>query len=294
MPKDIHGILLNSKDWETIKETINICRSLSRTEIAATLCEHMGWYRANKKGKTRECLEWLDRLSEKNLILLPQKMAGRPKGQQTRVARSSRGEPTGPIITELANISPIHLKLVREKPEHQFWNELMDRHHYLGFKTPYGAHLKYLVTSNCGKPLACLQFSSPARRVQPRDEFIGWDDKTRKKNLQKIVQNSRFLILPWVKVKNLASCILAKASSQLSQDWHHAFGQHPVLLETFVEKDRFQGTCYRAANWIYLGETKGRGRMDIEHKAAGSVKSIWIYPLSKALQKHFSEPSHNR
>jgi hypothetical protein len=162
------------------------------------------------------------------------------------------------------------------------WNELVDRHHYLRYRVPVGAHLRYTVRSkHLGETiLACLQWSSPAWKMAARDCWIGWNDHQRKRNLQRIVNHGRFLILPWVAVKGLASKILAMSARQMPCDWKTRYGYRSLLLETLVDAARFRGTCYQAANWIHIGQTAGRGRMDREHKADNpATKNIYVYPL---------------
>jgi hypothetical protein len=160
------------------------------------------------------------------------------------------------------------------------WNELIERYHYLKYKPLPGAQIRYLLFHG-SHLLAALGFSAAAWKVAPRDQFIGWDHWQRRCNLHRIANNSRFLILPWVKVRNLASCILAAAAKRLGHDWMERYGYEPVLLETFVERARFRGTCYRAANWIYVGETQGRGKLDRQHRGLSTVKHIYLYPLRK-------------
>jgi hypothetical protein len=164
------------------------------------------------------------------------------------------------------------------------FKQYIDRYHYIGYRIPFGAHLRYLVESQQlpGRYLACLQFSSPAWTMAPRDAWIGWSAEQRKRNLQFIVNQSRFLILPWVKVKGLASKILSLAARRLPHDWHSVYGYRPLLLETLVDRSRFSGTCYRAGNWIHLGATQGRGRMDRDHAAQDqAIKDIFVYPLCR-------------
>jgi hypothetical protein len=183
----------------------------------------------------------------------------------------------------------LHLEVVRggqadHSGNHALFKELLDRHHYLGYRVPFGASLRYLVRSERAPEnvLACLLWSSPAWKMAARDAWIGWSDGERTRNLQLIVNNSRFLILPWVRVKGLASKILARCTRQLPRDWEKLYGYRPLLLETLVDAGRFRGTCYRAANWIALGQTTGRGRMDREHAAHGeAVKDLYVYPLCR-------------
>ena len=156
---------------------------------------------------------------------------------------------------------------------------MVERHHYLGCRVPFGANLRYGVR-NRDRELACLLWTSPAWKMRARDAWIGWSDEQRQRNLQSIVNNGRFLILPWVRVKGLASKILALSARQMPREWQIRYGHRLLLLETLVDAVRFRGTCYRAANWIYVGQTAGRGRMDREHKNHGqSTKDIYLYPL---------------
>jgi hypothetical protein len=179
---------------------------------------------------------------------------------------------------------PLQLRVVENQQESRQWTELIERHHYLKYRVPVGANLRYLVRSRQREEiiLACLLWSSPAWKMAARDEWIGWSAGQRARQLQLIVNNSRFLVLPWVHVKGLASKILAQSARQLPTDWEQRYGYRPLLLETLVDPQRFRGTCYRAANWIRVGQTCGRGRMDREHKAHGqAVKDIYLYPLTR-------------
>ena len=177
---------------------------------------------------------------------------------------------------------PILLTRVEAKEHRRLWYEYVDRYHYLGYRLPFGVQLRYFIKSGTkqGVILGCLQFSSPAWKMAPRDRWIQWGDEQRKRNLQKIINNSRFLIFPWVKVKNLASSVLAMAVKTIPDDWQSCYGYRPVLMETLVDQKRFKGICYKAANWIHVGATTGRGRMDRENKRHGmAVKEIYVYPL---------------
>ena len=174
---------------------------------------------------------------------------------------------------------PLELALVEGQADSRRWREWVERYHYLGCRVPFGAHLRYWVRHR-ERELACLLWTSPAWKMQARDAWIGWSDPQRQRNLQWIVNQSRFLMLPWVRVKGLASKILALSSRHMPGDWETRYGLRPLLLETLVDAARFRGTCYRAANWIRLGQTAGRGRMDQEHQAHGqAVKDIYVYPL---------------
>jgi hypothetical protein len=198
------------------------------------------------------------------------------------VPLTPHGEPGVPLEGDVGRFAPIGLEPVREPPQRQLFRELVGRHHYLGHAVPFGAHLRYLVWASAPTRVVvgCLQFSSPAWRMAARDRWIGWDDAARRRNLQRVVNNSRFLILPWVRVRNLASTVLAQAAREVARAWPARYGVEPLLLETLVDHRRYPGGCYRAANWIELGITTGRGRMDREHRRHDAApKAVLVYPL---------------
>jgi hypothetical protein len=180
------------------------------------------------------------------------------------------------------------LRLVVGQKDRLLWLELVDRYHYLGHKVPFGAHLRYLIEAGRPTPMVvgCLQVSSPAWKMALRGRWIGWSEEVRKRNLQRVVNNSRFLLLPWVRVRNLASCVLAQMARQLPDEWEETYKLRPLIVETLVDERRFRGTCYRAANWIRLGVTTGRGRMDRNNKLHGAApKVIFVYPLVRSARK---------
>lgn len=255
---------------------------LSRIELAATVCELLGWVRPGGAVKARECREWLEELELAGVLELPERRAGRPRGASTLVPITTRGEPGHALAGSMANIAPLSLERVTGKDERLLWRELVGRYHYLGHAVPYGAQARYLVwaTQPERAVVACVQLSSPAWRMAVRDRWIGWDDATRARGLQRLVCNSRFLIVPWVKVRNLASAILSMVARRVVEDWPQQYGVEPYLLETLVDQERFAGTCYRAAGWTSLGRTSGRGRMDRGHRREGLVpKTVFVYPL---------------
>ena len=195
-----------------------------------------------------------------------------------------RGAPQPPLSRPVHELPGVHLEPVLSRPDSALWNEYIDRYHYLGHTPLPGAQLRYFARWE-DRILALLGFGAPAWKTAPRDRFIGWRPSERERNLQLIVNNARFLILPWVQSKNLASKLLALASRQLPQDWQDRSAYRPVLLETFVETQRFTGACYKAANWIHVGQTQGRGKLDRDHKADLPTKSIWLYPLSRHFRR---------
>ena len=197
-----------------------------------------------------------------------------------------------PVECLARECEPLELALVEGKVESRLWREHVERYHYLGCRVPFGANLRYWVR-NRDRELACLLWTSPAWKMQARDAWIGWSDERRQCNLQWIVNQGRFLILPWVRVKGLASKILALSARQLPHDWQTRYGHRPLLLETLVDAARFRGTCYHAANWIHVGQTTGRGRMDREHENHGrAIKDIYVYPLLRdARQRLCTDPT---
>jgi Domain of unknown function (DUF4338) len=206
------------------------------------------------------------------------------KGPRRVDTSQQRLEPE-PVECAARECEPLELVLVEGEAESRLWREHVERYHYLGCRVPFGANLRYWVR-NRDRELACLLWTSPAWKMQARDAWIGWSDERRQCNLQRIVNQGRFLILPWVRVKGLASKILALSARQMPHDWQARYGHHPLLLETLVDAQRFRGTCYRAANWIHLGQTTGRGRMDREHENHGrAIKDIYVYPLVRDAQQ---------
>jgi hypothetical protein len=287
-PLTFAGREFSSAEMELIRQVTSDFAGLGITEIARTACELLEWKRPSGGLKNPECRRLIEHLAGQGLLRLPERR-GRGAPGPRRVARTARGESQPEIQGSAAEFEPLRLDVVRGgragHPEnHALFKELLDRHHYLGYRVPFGASLRYLVHSERvpGQVLACLLWSSPAWKMAARDAWIGWSDDERTRNLQRIVNNSRFLILPWVRVKGLASKILAACARQLPADWEKLYGYRPLLLETLVDGERFRGTCYRAANWIQLGKTTGRGRMDRQHAAHGeAVKDLYVYPLCR-------------
>ena len=254
---------------------------MSRNELAHTLCELLDWHRPNGGLKTAECRVLLEQMNERALICLPTLRQGRPRGAATVVA-VGEGRVTATLSGALEALQPVWLQPVQTPEQRGLWRQLIERHHYLGHRVPFGAHLRYLIQAapQQATVLGCLQFSSPAWRISARDGWIGWNDATRARHLQRIINNSRFLILPQVQVKNLASHVLALALRTVTTDWETAYGIRPYLAETLVDAARFTGHCYRAANWIDVGQTTGRGRQDRNHERHNACpKRVLLYPL---------------
>jgi hypothetical protein len=267
-----------ASELELIRQVAQEFSALGVTEIARTVCELLEWTRPRGGLKNHECRQLLERLQAAGFLQLPELRKRGGKGPRRPDISAPSSEPA-PVACGVGECEPLELVLVEAPVESRRWREQMERYHYLGCPVPFGAHLRYWVRTE-DRELACLLWTSPAWKMQARDEWIGWSEEQRRGNLQEIVNNGRFLILPWVRVKGLASKILALAARQMPRDWESHYGHHPLLLETLVDPSRFRGTCYRAANWIHIGQTTGRGRMDRGHKAHGqAIKDIYIYPL---------------
>ena len=276
------GRSFSETDLGLVGEIVRGYPTLTRHELAETVAELLEWTRPNGGTKWRECLDLLGKLEEQGAITLPELRATKPRGCRTRDLVTERGEAGQPVVGTVADVKPVRLQMVRRDEDRRLWRELVGRYHYLGHKVPFGAHLRYLVWASRPEEavVGCLQVSSPGWRVAVRDLWIGWDDVTRGKQLQRVVNNSRFLILPWVTVRNLASHVLSLLAGRVVADWEAGYAVRPLLLETFVDSRRFRGTCYRAANWEWLGVTTGRGRMDRDRTRVGcEPKNVYVLPL---------------
>ncbi len=279
------GIGVTDAEMELIRETIRDFGNLSRTELANTLCEFLDWRRPNGGLKAHECRLFLEKLEEWDVLRLPVSK-GKPK-RSAAIAPASE-EDDAPLLGKLGDLGPLALEAVDDPAKQLVWRGYVARHHYLGCKVPFGAHLRYFLRTSLPAPrlVGCLQVSSPAWKMAPRDQWIGWTDAERQRGLQRIVQNSRFLIFPWVKVSYLASAALSLLARRVGNDWEARYAIRPLLMETLVDSSRFRGTCYRAANWIHLGQTTGRGRMDRKHEREGAApKEVFVYPLTRKFRE---------
>jgi hypothetical protein len=251
----------------------------SRRALSKKLCLAWNWVQPNGVLRDMVCRGLLLHLHRAGLIELPpvrftphNPLANRKKPSKIRVDQTL-------VTTRLSKIRPLEIRQVRRTSEEKLFDSLIEEHHYLGYSQPVGEHLKYLVYSK-GRPLACLGWCSAVRHIGCRDRFIGWPADIRQKNLRLMAYNTRFLILPWVRIPYLASHLLGKMAGIISKEWENLY-HHPVhFLETFVDKERFKGTCYKAANWIYLGDTTTRGENGHSFKPNRSIKAVLGYPLS--------------
>jgi hypothetical protein len=280
------GRPLGPQEVELIRQVTRDFRQLALTELAHTICELLEWKRPNGSLKSRECYLFLQALQQRGW--LPWLPAPRPHARRPhQTCLASESEPQTLCEGALAQWLPIKLELIDQAASRQLFQQYIHRYHYLGYRVPYGAQLRYLVRSQqAWRPaLACLLFTSAAWKMAPRDGYIGWSEAARARGLARVVNNSRFLILPWVHIPNLASHVLSQAAKRVKQDWRAHYGVEPVLLETLVDRSRYTGTCYRAANWTSVGLTQGRGRMDRSGKAQGERKEIFLFPLRRDWQQ---------
>lgn len=265
-----------------IREVVATCTGLSRHELARTLSELLGWTRPSGALKEPECVAMLAWLEGAGVLTLPTKHQTKPIGAVTSVPHTARGEPAALLTGRVDMFAPVHVDLVKTAEARQLFRELIGRYHYIGHKVPFGAHRQYLVSVTQPRPMVvgCVQFSSAAWRLHARDAWIGWDDATRERHLPQVVANSRFLLVPWVHIQNLASTTLSLALRRLPADWQAQYGVRPLLVETVVDPARYTGGCYRAANWVEVGETTGRGRDDRQHRRHGVwPKRVFVYAL---------------
>ena len=256
----------------------------SRRTLSTKLCEAWQWRQANGALRDMVCRGLLLMLDRAGRIKLPPVSYVR----HNPLANRARPEPVGidstPIEGGLRNLQPLEFELVRRTGKEPLWNSLLEEHHYLGYEQPVGEHLKYLVLGQ-RRPVACLAWSSAPRHLGSRDRYIGWSAEARRRNVRFIAYNTRFLILPWVKVEHLASHILGRMASRISADWQRIYG-HPIyFLETFVDPEQFLGTCYRAANWVVLGKTTGRGKQSNSYVPNRSIKEVLGYPVAKQFRE---------
>lgn len=286
------GRSVTEADIAFIRHLIATHPGASRRALSKKLCEAWQWRQANGTFCDMVCRGLMLKLHRAGHIELPPVRWVNPNPLARRAAERQRPLPalvdTTPLCAPLAEIRPLQFRQVRQTWEEPLFNSLLERYHYLGYTQPVGEHLKYLVYA-LGRPTACLAWSSAARHLGPRDRFIGWSAEARRQNIGLLAYNTRFLILPFIKVPHLASHILSSMARVLAVDWERIYG-HPVyFLETFVDPQRFRGTCYRAANWIYLGLTTGRGKDDQTHNANRPLKEVLGYPLLKRFRELLSE-----
>jgi hypothetical protein len=292
------GREIHQEDILYIRTLIEQHPKESRRKLSARICEAWQWRQANGTLRDMVCRGMLLMLERSGQITLP------PVSYVRHNPLSMRAQPhpvpidKTPIEDPLCKLQPLEFEQVRRTAQEPLFNSLMEEHHYLGYEQPVGEHLKYLVWAQppqrrgpvagdpgAGRPIACLAWSSAPRHLGSRDRYIGWDAAARRSRIRFIAYNTRFLILPWVRVEHLASHILGRMAARISDDWQQMYG-HPIyFLETFIDPERFRGTCYRAANWVLMGRTTGRGKQSNSYVPNRSIKEVLGYPLTKRFRE---------
>jgi len=273
------------REIDEIREIVTIYRDRSRRFISQEICRRWGWKQPNGVLKDMVCRGLLLQLEVQGFIELPPRKKSPPNPLSRHQKPVMIKVDQTPRVGKLSDLRPIELVLVRRTPLERLYRSLIEEHHYLGYRRPVGEHLEYLAMSQ-GEPVACLGWSSAPRHIGCRDRYLGWAKEQRLKNLSRIVINTRFLILSWVRVPHLASHLLGLSARRICQDWEKMYHHEVVWLETFVDPERgFEGTCYKAANWVYLGQTTGRGKDDHTNKVNRSLKLVFGYPLQKEFRQ---------
>ena len=284
---EYRGRRITEQDLNFIRESIASKPSASRRALSRKLCESWGWVQPNGTLKDAVCRGLLLQLHRAGHIELPPARWS-SVGAASRHRRPDSVEvDSTPLSGRLPDLGTLRFRQVRRTKDEPLVDGLIERHHYLGYTRPVGEHLKFLV-STANRPIACFVFSSAPRHLGPRDRHIGWSAEARRRNIHLIAYNSRFLILPWVKVPHLASHLLGRMTRMLSSQWKAVYG-HPVwFAETFVDPTRFKGTCYRAANWVWLGRTTGRGKDDQTNRPNRSLKDVFGLGLHRRFRQLLS------
>ncbi len=276
----IQGHSIGSTELAEIRRLLTGHPSWNRSRLSVELCCRWNLRGPDGTPKDMACRNLLLKLHRAEHITLPPRQRLSPNAHRNRPT-DCVDHRTGPVVADLRSLGPLSVAVVaRATEEERLFNCLISRYHYLGLRSTVGENLKYLVCFGNGRPLACLLFGSAAWKTHARDSFIGWDRPTRERNLQQVTNNTRFLILPWVRVRCLASRVLSLVARRVQADWRSKYGHGLHLLETFVDTSRFHGTCYRAANWIELGQTTGRTRNSTSSRPQTTRKAVFVLPLS--------------
>lgn len=283
-PIKVSGRLFDSEQVDIIRGVIGSSAASLRSEIARRVCTTLDWRDARGELKAMSCRVALLRLHREGLIELPAPRNGNGNGKPLSKQRVELPAPT-PLSCPVNELEGLSLQLVDTKADSALWNTLIDQHHYLGYTPLPGAQLRYLIRWQGGL-LGAIGWGAAAWKVASRDQWLGWNAQEREAGLSRVVNNARFLILPWIQCRNLASKVLALSERRVADDFDARYAVRPVLLETFVEKQRFRGTCYRAANWQHLGQTQGRGKCDRDHQAKLPIKDLYVRPLIRDFRHH--------
>ena len=282
-PLKIQGRFVTEAEVNEIRMLLHTYPAWNRSRLSRELCDRWNWYRPDGQIKDMACRELLRKLETRTLITLPPRQNYSPR----RLPEIAEIEIDQRLVScPLSEIQPVQIIDVRHCSEQEkAFNYLLKNHHYLSYSRPVGQNMKYLILGKEGQYLGCLLFGAAAWKIEARDQWIGWHPDERERNLGLICNNTRFLILDWVKVPHLASHVLGACLRRLSSDWQYRYGMPIALVETFVDTTRYAGTCYKAANWHRIGQTKGRSRQDSDRKLKVSVKDIFVYPLQNDFRR---------
>ncbi len=284
MDKIIHcqGRVLHQPEICCLQTVIDEHPNWSRHRITQHICRRWGWRTSTGQLKTFAARSLIDKLEQRGQLKLPPIRTAKRRPQRPPFSKGFVAPTNKSITTSLCNLTPLSINIpMANSYEDDCAGYYLNQHHYLGFNRTVGENLKFLIRDKFGRDLACLLFGSAAWKTAPRDNFIGWSPEVRKANISTITNNTRFLLLPWVHVPHLASYVLASVLRRVKQNWMHKYG-HPIhMVETFVERDRFKGTCYKASNWVCVGQTKGRSRQDRYNNLVVPVKDIYLYLLTR-------------
>jgi hypothetical protein len=286
----VQGRRIGSQELGQIRELIAANPLWSRRRLSVALAQRWQWHASSGQLKDMAARALMLKLHERGLITLPQRRRSPVKRQAEATADLLEWPSPDPVVASVASLRPLRVEVVGPRaPNYPTFHRYLAQHHYLGYRGPVGENIGYLIQSAAGVDLACLLFGAAAWQCSPRDQWIGWSAEKRAQNLPLVANNSRFLILPWIRSPQLANHILCLIAQRVSADWQSRYG-HPIdLLETFVQQDRFRGTCYQAANWVRVGQTTGRTRQSQRHRdnqVHAPVKDIYLRPLSRYARRH--------
>ena len=275
------GGRVTPQELEAARQTVRFCSGLSRTELARTICEHWGWVTASGSHKVTACLKVLEGLEAGGLLRLPGKrpMSRWHTDQAGGPALTQSTQPGAPLVGELWAVGSVGLEVIERREPGRLWQEYVQRYHYLGYRQPFGCFVRYFISSSAGV-LGCVLMAGAAKAIGARDRWIGWGRQRRQQNLPWVINNTRLLIFPWVRIRHLGSHVLGQLARRVRQDWQARWGYEPLLMETFVDPARFSGTCYRAAGWLALGRTTGRGLARAGRIYRSTPKLIYVKGLA--------------
>jgi len=275
------------QELEAARQTVHWCPGLSRKELARTICEHWGWVTATGAHKVTACLKVLEQWESEGLLQLPAKrreMARWRSEQDRQVVPTERTNPGAPLAGELSEVGSVWLEVLQDREQSRLWNEYVERYHYLGCRRPVGCFVRYFIQSSVGL-LGCILMAGAVKAIQARDQWIGWDRRGRQQNLPWVINNSRLLIFPWVRIRRLGSHVLGQLGRGVRADWEQRWGYGPLLIESFVDPCEFWGTCYKSAGWIELGRTTGRGVQRAGHLYKSTPKIIYVKGLGEGFRE---------